>query len=531
MNIRVPDDDAPDLLSRDMNESVDQDSSSSSRSLDLSSVDSDDATYRDEEVLDSDSEQSPTRDSTDMNIDDISCTQSSDSPVQNGVQYYFDGLWFDKNHEDFDLMTDDDWMDMEDLELCFGGDGDDNKRKPKHKYERIDWESHIQQKQYANTFQETYHMSLGDFNKLVSILEESVRANEKQSRRSTSGNDPITPQIIVGSTIRFLIGDRIMALSDIYGVSPPSLNRVINKCLNAIATTNHALLSIVLPNPKDPLQLHKLAKKWDSLSTAAGVFMGHLGAIDGWLARTEMPVDVVNKLAYYSGHYACYGLNVQCVVGPDLEFMYVCVAGPGKTNDCRAFSRCLGLLDWLETLPANYFISGDNAYIISDKVLIPHDKKELGGSEDRRAYNYYLSQLRIRVEMAFGLLTTKFRLLRYGLRFYNKKNSLMIQVCTRLHNFCIRQKAFQSNVEMLDEETVRNNPGRYGITPMNHNKLSYNMGYLETTNDNEEDLNKEDMIGKNVNLLVNDNSRRESIVAEISGMGLVRPISNIRRNS
>ena len=28
------------------------------------------------------------------------------------------------------------------------------------------------------------------------------------------------------------------------------------------------------------------------------------------------------------------------VVGPDFEFLYICVAGPGKTNDVRAFARC-----------------------------------------------------------------------------------------------------------------------------------------------------------------------------------------------
>lgn len=232
-------------------------------------------------------------------------TNPQPPPTSDNKRYFFDGEWFDKNHEDFDLMTDEDWMDLEDLYFCAGECEDDYKRKPKWRYTRIDWEHHIEQLQYTNNFQSAYHMSLDDLNKLIEILEDDVRVNEQQSRRSTGGNEPVSPQIIVATTVRFLLGDRIITLSELYGVSPPSLNRLINKCLKAIAASKHALLRVMLPNPKDRVKLRQLAQRWDRLSEAAGVFFGHLGAIDGWLARTEMPVDVTNKLAYRSGHYEC----------------------------------------------------------------------------------------------------------------------------------------------------------------------------------------------------------------------------------
>ena len=92
----------------------------------------------------------------------------------------------------------------------------------------------------------------------------------------------------------------------------------------------------------------------------------------------------------------------------DLLFMYVAVAGPGKINDSRAFSRCTGLIEWFVTLPDWCFVSADNAYPPTQKMLVPHNATELL-IEYRRTYNFSLSQLRIRIEMAFVVSSNFFR--------------------------------------------------------------------------------------------------------------------------
>ena len=114
-----------------------------------------------------------------------------------------------------------------------------------------------------------------------------------------------------------------------------------------------------------------------------------------------MPRGVSNQADYFSGHYQAYGLNIQAMCDPNLVFMYVAVAGPGRINDSHAFSRCTGLIEWFETLPDWCFVSADNAYPLTTKMLMPHNATELS-SEYHRTYNFYLSQLRIRIEMAFG---------------------------------------------------------------------------------------------------------------------------------
>lgn len=146
-----------------------------------------------------------------------------------------------------------------------------------------------------------------------------------------------------------------------------------------------------------------------------------------------------NSGDYFSGHYQCYGLNCQGMCDPDLVFMYFAVAGPGKTNDIRALSRLLELRQWFDLLPEPYFCSADAAYPLSRKILTPFGGAD-ANEEFRRTYNYYLCQLRIRIEMAFGRLTTKWRRLRMTLNCNVEKNAQIIRVCVKLHNFVIRMQ-------------------------------------------------------------------------------------------
>jgi hypothetical protein len=77
--------------------------------------------------------------------------------------------------------------------------------------------------------------------------------------------------------------------------------------------------------------LRDLAQRWlDILTCPQGLYWGHIGAVNGWFPRTEMPHVVSNQANNYSRHYQVYGLNIQAMCDPDLVCMYVAVAGPGK---------------------------------------------------------------------------------------------------------------------------------------------------------------------------------------------------------
>lgn len=114
-------------------------------------------------------------------------------------------------------------------------------------------------------------------------------------------------------------------------------------------------------------ELKKSADDWDKLSGAFGIYYWVVGAIDGWLACIEKPT-ISNATDYYSGHYQCFGLNIQAVCDSNLRFIYFSVAAPGRTNDSRVFGRLEKLRKWLDNLPPEYFVVSDNAYTLTDNL-------------------------------------------------------------------------------------------------------------------------------------------------------------------
>jgi hypothetical protein len=95
-------------------------------------------------------------------------------------------------------------------------------------------------------------------------------------------------------------------------------------------------------------------------------------------------------------------------------------------------------VDFIQDLPNNCYIASDNAYpSLSNKILVPFKANQIAGDQYKIAYNFYLSQLRIRVEMAFGRMTQKFQIMRRKMTCSLAMQSLYIQAITRLHNFII----------------------------------------------------------------------------------------------
>ena len=141
------------------------------------------------------------------------------------------------------------------------------------------------------------------------------------------------------------------------------------------------------------------------------VISGCVGAIDGLLFVIKCPSmkdSNNNPSSYYSGHYCCHGLNIQAICDASCRFIFFAVAAPGKSSDQAAIERT-ALPTSLDGLPLGSYVVGDAAYTLPDKCITPFTGSQwLNPTKD--AYNYFLSQLRIRIEMAFGILTTKWQI-------------------------------------------------------------------------------------------------------------------------
>jgi hypothetical protein len=134
--------------------------------------------------------------------------------------------------------------------------------------------------------------------------------------------------------------------------------------------------------------------------------------------------------------------------------MYAAILKGGRSSDYKAYMKS-SLMGWIESLPPWYFVVGDNAYVCTEHLITPFMGSSRLSSEND-SYNFFLSQLRIRVEMAFGRLITKWRSLRCSLEVPLAKCGLVFQACCILHNYCIDKKTDDMETPRIEAAYVSN---------------------------------------------------------------------------
>ncbi len=114
------------------------------------------------------------------------------------------------------------------------------------------------------------------------------------------------------------------------------------------------------------------------------------------------------------------------------------LAAPGKTGDVKAIAKA-PVPTWLESSPPGYFVFSDCACNITEHLVAPYSgfTRFL---EDNKNYNFYLSQMHIRIEMAFGIMVTKWHILHCPLCVKLSHVPKLINAIARLHNYCIIER-------------------------------------------------------------------------------------------
>ena len=77
-------------------------------------------------------------------------------------------------------------------------------------------------------------MTEQSFDKLVKLLRRDISIDLMQSMRSSSGNQPITPDMVVAAGLRFLGGSPYKDVADVLGISRESAKHVVGKFLDAV---------------------------------------------------------------------------------------------------------------------------------------------------------------------------------------------------------------------------------------------------------------------------------------------------------
>jgi hypothetical protein len=167
------------------------------------------------------------------------------------------------------------------------------------------------------------------------------------------------------------------------------------------------------------------------------------GAIDGiliWIHRlSDKDCEVVgcSPGTFMRGRKKKFGLNCQAVCDVRGRFLDISIVYPGSTSDCLAF-KGMTLFQKLEAgiLTPGLCVFGDNAYLNTPYMATPYAAVS-GGTKD--SYNFYHSQLRIRIECALGIWTHRWAILRSPIPMgvSIKKTVALVIALAKLHNYCI----------------------------------------------------------------------------------------------
>lgn len=342
--------------------------------------------------------------------------------------------------------------------------------------DRIEWNEHVAalQQEGKGSFRRLYRMEYESFVKLCALLEPHLRVNAEMSDIRTK-KGPITTEIALHCLLRWLAGGSYLDIRLSAGISKSSFYRCLHSAMDTISTIpNIATFSF----PPDENQIVQLAGDFRDISGTAGILNGCVGVMDGFLLQTSTPSVLEsngNVKAYFSGHYQCYGVNVQGICDSKCRFLFLAAAAPGGTNDIVAFRRCR-LQEMINTLPLGRYVVGDNAYVCSEHLLTPFSGNEKFEAR-KDAYNFYISQLRIRIEMAFGMMTNRFRILKSPISIAMSSIGKLLLTIGKLHNYCIDERLAMTpdaaaprtqqvppnniDVEVLDED----DPNDYRYLP------------------------------------------------------------------
>ena len=332
---------------------------------------------------------------------------------------------------------------------------------------RLDWEDHVFKLNHEGMFERKYRMSQKAFENLVSLIQPIIDYDENKNRYAL-----VSVQVMLAITLRLLAGGSYLDVYENYGVCFKTLYGLRDKVISAILSCD--CLKIRFPTTENGL--HEIRLGFMEASSY-NLFHKCVGCIDGMLQEITCPSREDcdgNQDGYFSGHYQTYGLNCQGMCDSWLRFTFFAVAAPGKVPDQVAIERTR-FNRILESIPPYHYILADPAYLLTNKVLVPFTGSQRDNPEND-SFNFHLSQLRIRIEMAFGRLVGKWRILRSPLQQGSlRKNIEIIMVCATLHNYVINMDIDLS----IDINNLTND--FHDIQPLQRNNGVINhLGYVPT---------------------------------------------------
>jgi hypothetical protein len=250
-------------------------------------------------------------------------------------------------------------------------------------------------------------------------------------------NGPISPDVRFACAIRCFAGGSAYDIVTTYGIVHTN---AINSFLYVVDAINrHPRFNIAYPNNHDEQQA--IAQGFYEVSTAGiGCCAGAVDGILIWIHKPS-PSNCTHSGCstgkFFCGRKKKYRLNCQVVCDVWGRILDISIQYPGSRSDCLAFEG-MSLFQKLEEgiLAPGLCLFGNNAYLNTPYMATPYAAMS-GWSKD--SYNFYHSQLRIRIECTFGMLTHRWSILRSAIPMNVGvyKTVALVLALAKLHNYCI----------------------------------------------------------------------------------------------
>ncbi|KAE8989963.1 hypothetical protein PR002_g21286 [Phytophthora rubi] len=313
-------------------------------------------------------------------------------------------------------------------------------RHIQHCRPRLDWDRVVERLLLEGEFERVNRMSPSSFNRLCRAVVPVLRRLEHSWLESQG----ISMKNKIHLAVRYLAGGAIDDIRRVIGSSHSYAYSITVSVMEAIADAPK--LGITFPLSSTQCSLAAAAFQARS---EEGVFNGYVAALDGWLCHIKAPSELdagsVGPRLYFSGHYMHYGINVQACCDAFSRFVFIEATHPGGTNDARAYGES-DLAAVIERLGRGLYVVADAAYTATNRLLTPFVALKRTDPDflKKDSFNFHLSQLRICVEMAFGLLVRKWAIFKRPLELCLKNATLAIKFAAVLHNFVVTERLVSS---------------------------------------------------------------------------------------
>jgi DDE superfamily endonuclease len=309
-------------------------------------------------------------------------------------------------------------------------------------YTRIDWDGYWHQYRNDPAFETLIRMKRESFLTLVELLRDDLTVDQDMALLR---GGHVRPEMCLYMTLRYLAGGTGGDVKSLISISMSTFYYCVRKTQISICTC--PFLAIKFPTNVD--ECNELALGFSLCSDNESI-RNCVGVLDGYLLSINTPcaADAENQRSFFSGHYQRMGMNIQAICDSNKIFLYFALTGPGNMNDRVAMHEEIegqGTLHALiETLPYPFVVIADAAYEATEKC-VPLFFGLLRQDPDHDNFNYVGSQCRIRIEMAFGYMTNKWRILHRPLHQRLRNVSLLVNAIARLHNFCLKESLVNSD--------------------------------------------------------------------------------------